>query len=197
MRLIIPQTVVVEGKYDKIRLESILDAHVVTCDGFGIFKQEEKAALLRRLASERGIIVLTDPDGGGKVIRGHLRSILPKENVIHLYIPAVAGKEKRKERASKDGLLGVEGIDSETLRQIFLPFAADEKAPPIPSHPPLTKADLYAHGLSGKPQSALSRTALCRALSLPLNLSSNALLEAINLLNLQEKYFEFLKGMPS
>lgn len=185
-KLKIRQAVLVEGKYDRLRLLDLLDATVLTTDGFGIFKQAEKAAMLRRIARERGIIVLTDPDGGGKVIRAHLRSVLPKEGVIHLYIPARQGKEARKPHPSKEGFLGVEGIDAGTLRAIFAPFALD--APALPEFPPITKAELYAHGLSGAPDSAERRAALCRALGLPPNLSANALIEAICLLSLQEEY---------
>ena len=188
MRLHIRQAVVVEGKYDKIRLDSVIDAYIVVCDGFGIFKQAEKAALLRRLAKERGLIVLTDPDSGGGVIRSHLRSVLGKEGVTHLYVPAIEGKEKRKNEAGKDGLLGVEGIDNERLYALFLPFAGE--AAPCASKP-LTKADFYSLGLSGGAKSGEKRAALCRYLDLPPSLSANALLEAVNLLCLSEKVLSF------
>lgn len=194
MRLTIPQTIVVEGKYDKIRLESVLSAHIVTCDGFGVFKQTEKAALLRRLASERGLIVLTDPDGGGKVIRSHLRSILPTEGVVHLYIPAIKGKEKRKPHPSKEGLLGVEGMDAERIRALFLPFAKEAPEKEEPSDPPISKAELYSLGYSGAPGSTERRAALCISLSLPHDLSANAMLEAINLLSLQASARELMQS---
>ena len=190
MRLKIRQAVVVEGKYDKIRLSSVIDAYIVVCDGFGIFKQAEKAALLRRLAKERGLIVLTDPDSGGGVIRSHLRSVLGKEGVIHLYVPAIKGKEKRKDQASKEGLLGVEGIDNEKLRELFLPFSQDGEGG---EGEPMTKADFYDLGLSGGGQSAKKREDLCRCLDLPPSLSANALLEAINLLSLREKVLSYMK----
>lgn len=190
MRLQIRQAVVVEGKYDKIRLSSVIDAYIVVCDGFGIFKQSEKAALLRRLARERGLIVLTDPDSGGGVIRSHLRSVLGKEGVIHLYVPAIEGKEKRKTERSKEGLLGVEGIDNERLRELFLPFSQEGVSGRIE---PLTKADFYELGLSGGGESKRKREALCRYLDLPPTLSANALIEAINLLSLKEKALSFME----
>lgn len=188
-RLIIPQTIVVEGKYDKIKLSSLLDAHIITCDGFGIFREKEKLALLRRLAAQRGLIVLTDADGAGLVIRNYFRSALPGKHVIHLYIPAKAGKEKRKAVPSKEGLLGVEGIDPETLRSLFLPFALDTHSGTKRSQRrEITKTDFYEDGLTGgKESSRLREALLCRA-SLPKNLSANALLEAMNLLYSYDEY---------
>lgn len=201
-KLIIPIPILVEGKYDKILLSSVLDATIYTTDGFGIFKQSEKAALLRRIARERGLIILTDPDSGGGVIRSHLRSILPKEGVIHLYIPPVKGKEKRKEHPSKQGILGVEGTDADRIRELFLPFAQNSAeicegtaascSRSDPPCVPLTKADLYADGFSGGANAAERRASLCAALSLPPDLSANALLEAINLLSLGDRYRIFV-----
>ena len=188
------RVIVVEGKYDKIRLSSVIDAYIVVCDGFGIFKQAEKAALLRRLAKERGLIVLTDPDSGGGVIRSHLRSVLGKEGVIHLYVPAIEGKEKRKTQTSKEGLLGVEGIDNEKLRELFLPFSAEGEGR---NAEPMTKVDFYDLGLSGGGDSAKKREELCRRLDLPPSLSANALLEAINLLSLKEKVLSCMKEITN
>jgi ribonuclease M5 len=179
-RIRLDHPVVVEGKYDKIRLSSVLDADILTTDGFRVFKDKEKAAMLRRIAAQNGIIVLTDSDGGGLVIRNYFNAILPKDKVIHLYIPAVKGREKRKTEDSKEGLLGVEGMDNELLRQLFEPFAADTDAPP--KGEPITKADLYADGLSGGVGSREKRIALCRLAGLPLNLSADAMLTALNLL---------------
>jgi len=113
--------VIVEGKYDKIKLASILDAEIITTDGFGIFKKKEKLSLIKRL-SERGVIVLTDSDGAGKLIRAHLSGAVPADKIYNLYIPKIKGKEKRKKEGSKEGTLGVEGIDAETLRSIFETF---------------------------------------------------------------------------
>ncbi len=121
--------VIVEGKYDKITLSAVLDATIIPTGGFSIFKNHEKMALIRRLGEAGGVIVLTDSDGGGKLIRSHLSSALPKDKIFHLYTPAIAGKEKRKREAGKEGLLGVEGMDADRLWQLFLPFATN--APPL------------------------------------------------------------------
>ena len=110
-KLKIDRPIIVEGRYDKITLSAVLDAHVIPTNGFSIFNDQEKLALIRRLAAERGVIVLTDADGAGKLIRAHMSSALPKDRVIHLYTPAIEGKEKRKASPSKEGLLGVEGME--------------------------------------------------------------------------------------
>lgn len=182
--------VIVEGKYDKHRLSSLLDAHIITTDGFGIFREDEKRRLIRRLAASGGVIVMTDSDSAGLVIRNYLRSVLSGYCVRHVYIPQVEGKEHRKSAASKEGLLGVEGIDAQTLVRLLEPFASGsgETEPP---RQPLTKADFYADGFSGRDDSAKRRTALAAALGLPDNLSANALLEAINMLWLYDEYKSF------
>ena len=189
-RLKIPYPVIVEGKYDKLRLESVMVGQILTTDGFRVFKDKEKAAMLRRIAAKNGIIVLTDSDGGGLVIRNYFNSILPKDQVIHLYIPAVKGREKRKTEDSKEGLLGVEGMDSDLLRSLFAPFAVDTDAPP--KGEPITKVDLYEDGLSGGVGSKEKRIALCRLAGLPLNLSADAMLTALNLLYDKENYKRLL-----
>ena len=180
--IILDRPVIVEGKYDKQKLSAILQTTIITTNGFGIFNDKEKRALIRRLAEKNGIFVLTDADGAGLVIRNLLRGCVPKEKITHLYIPAVAGKERRKATPSKEGLLGVEGIDAATLERIFAPFAVD--APTAAAHTPMsvTKADFYAAGLSGGDGSATRRSRLAKKLGLPLNMSANALLEAVNLL---------------
>ena len=122
-KLRLTQAVLVEGRYDKTMLENLLDATIFTTEGFGIFKNTEKKALLRRVAETRGLIVLVDSDGGGRQIRSYLTGILPRNGVIHLYIPPVEGKEHRKAHRSRAGLLGVEGIDADTLRALFAPYA--------------------------------------------------------------------------
>lgn len=191
-KLIIDRPIIVEGKYDKIKLDSLLSAHIIPTDGFSLFKKTELAALLLRLAEARGVIVLTDPDGGGRQIRTRLAQMLPKEKVTHLYVPAVAGKEKRKARAGKAGLLGVEGIDADTLRTIFLPFACGTPAKACGG---ITKKDFYLDGLSGKDGAKEKREALCRRLSLPPDMTANALLDALNLLYTQEEYREILLSL--
>ncbi len=189
-KLYIDIPIIVEGRYDRIKLDSILDAHVIVTDGFGIFKRDEQRALIRRLAEKKGVIILTDSDGGGLVIRSHLRSILPPDKIINLYIPEVEGKEKRKKSRSKQGLLGVEGIDADILREIFRPYANGEK-PSLRGN--VTKADFFADGLSGGDGSADRRKELAKALSLPTNMSANALLEAINLCCSRDEYEENIR----
>ena len=189
----IKEAVIVEGKYDKIKLSSIADANIITTDGFGVFASAEKSLLIRRLAEPYGIIVLTDSDGAGLVIRNYFNSILPKEKLIHLYIPQVAGKEKRKKSPSKAGMLGVEGIESDTLREILKPFSSG--GIDVSKGREVTKADFYEDGLSGTESSSERRRMLCRQLSLPENMSANALLSAINLLYDYDKYKEFLQNV--
>ena len=191
-KLSIPLPIIVEGKYDKIKLSSILNGTVITTDGFAIFRKKEKAALLRRLANERGVIVLTDSDGGGKQIRSYLSGILPKDKVYHLYVPRIEGKEKRKDKPSLSGVLGVEGMESDLLRGLLSPFATNEK---INRKGGITKKRLYLDGLSGTPSASLRRQALCTALSLPPDLTANALLAALNLLYTEEEYLAVLKNL--
>ncbi len=181
--------IVVEGRYDKIKLSSIVDADIITTDGFAIFNQKEKTALLRRLAEGRGVIVLTDPDGGGRVIRSYLSGALKGERVYHLHIPAERGKERRKKTAGRAGLLGVEGADPAVLLSLLAPFT--EEAPARCAS--LTKADLFADGLSGGEGAKEKRAALAVRLSLPPDLSPNALLAAINLLFTEEEYRDALR----
>ena len=180
----ISRPIIVEGKYDKIKLSRIVKANIITTDGFGIFSKEEKNLLIRRLGEERGVIVLTDSDGAGLVIRNHLRNLLPKEKVIHIYTPQIKGKEKRKDAPSKEGFLGVEGMELDWLTKALEPFSDGG----VPDRMELTKADLYALGLSGREDSEKRRKALAAALKLPTNLSANALLEAIRMLITKEEF---------
>ena len=180
----ISKPIIVEGKYDKIKLSRVVNAHIVTTDGFGIFSQAQKTALIRRLAEENGVIVLTDSDGAGLVIRNYLRNILSPDKIIHLYTPRIKGKEKRKNTPSKEGFLGVEGMEFEWLEKALAPFADGGAKPRMP----LTKADLYALGLSGGPNSEIRRRELSHLLQIPDNLSANALLEAICLLVTPEEF---------
>ena len=188
----ISRPIIVEGKYDKIKLSRIVKAHIVTTDGFGIFSQAQKTALIRRLAEAEGVIVLTDSDGAGLVIRNYLRNILPPDKIIHLYTPRIKGKEKRKSAPSKEGVLGVEGMELDWLEKTLAPFADGGAKPRMQ----LTKADLYALGLSGCPNSEIRRRELSRRLQLPDNLSANALLEAICLLITQEEFHQAVESLP-
>ncbi len=125
-KLRIPYPVVVEGRYDELRLQTVLDAQIVRTDGFGVFKKREILLLLRRLSEKTPLILLTDSDGAGKLIRSHLSSAIPPERLIQLYIPRIPGKEKRKARASAEGTLGVEGMESDLLYRLFEPFAGND-----------------------------------------------------------------------
>ena len=184
--------IVVEGKYDKIALSQIIEGNIFTTGGFGVFNSKEKQMLLRRLAKERGLILLTDSDGGGRQIRAFLQEILPKDKLIQLYIPKIKGKEGRKRTPSKSGMLGVEGMDADFLYDLFLPFA-DGAAPRLSAG--LEKRDFYSAGLSGGENSAKARAALCTLLSLPEDMTANALLEAINLLCTKEEYEAAIKKL--
>ena len=184
--------IVVEGKYDKIALSQIVEGNIFTTGGFGVFNSKEKQMLLRRLAEERGLILLTDSDGGGRQIRAFLQEILPKDKLIQLYIPKIKGKEGRKRTPSKSGMLGVEGMDADFLYDLFLPFA-DGASPRKTAG--LEKRDFYSAGLSGGENSAKKRAALCTLLSLPEDMTANALLETINLLCTKEEYEAAIKKL--
>ena len=187
-KLKIPYPIVVEGRYDKATLHSIVDGYILCTDGFGIFKKSEKAALLRRLTDASPIIVLTDSDGAGQVIRNHLNGLVPKDRLIHLYTPQIKGKEKRKAVPSKEGFLGVEGQTANTLRALLSPFAGQDGC----HRGGITKLDLYNLGLSGKDGSAEQRRALCEKLHLPEDLTAPALLDALNMLYDRETFLNLL-----
>lgn len=176
------EAIVVEGKHDVIRVQSAVEAVVVPTDGFRIFKDAEKMAMLRRLAAVRGLIILTDSDSAGGVIRNHLLSCIPTEQVRLAYIPPIKGKERRKATPSKEGLLGVEGMDAATVIAALERAGAtfeDEEAP-IHQSLNLTKADWMALGLSGTTDSQTRRDRLAEALGVPTYLSANRLLELVN-----------------
>lgn len=184
------QAIVVEGKYDQITLSQLVDAPIFVTNGFGIFKDPERMALLRLVAEKRGLIVLTDSDGAGLVIRNRLRSCIPPEYLLHAYIPDVYGKEKRKAAPGKEGKLGVEGMDRETLlaalRNAGAAFSEEDAAPP--AREPITKTDLYELGLTGTRSSRERRLALQKQLGLPEHLSTNALLTALNCIYTREEF---------
>lgn len=176
------QAIVVEGKYDVIRVQSAVDATVIPTGGFHIFRDPETVALLQRLAAARGLIVLTDSDSAGALIRGHLAGLIPPEQLHMAYVPPIPGKEKRKSSPSKEGLLGVEGIENGAIVRALERAGAvfeGEDAPAVPSLG-LDKSDLLAQGLVGVPASAARRQWLLGQLRLPASLSANRLLEVIN-----------------
>lgn len=182
----IRQAVIVEGKYDKIKLDSLIDALILPTDGFRIFKDKEMRALIKRLAAESGIVILTDSDAAGFAIRGHLKGMVPQEAITNVYIPDVRGKESRKAHASKEGKLGVEGIDAKTLLNAFAAAGLLEGSPPANT---ITKMDLYELGLSGGTGSKALRVALCQRLRLPARLSANMLPAVLSRLLTREELF--------
>lgn len=185
------QAVVVEGRYDVNALRQIIDAPVFQTRGFGIFSDREQLALLRTAARRRGLVVLTDSDGAGFVIRNYLKGALAGENILHAYIPDIYGKEKRKAQAGKEGKLGVEGMRPEVLVQALRDAGAEiDGTARRACSEPVTKADLYALGLSGGADSAARRKALQRQLGLPEHMSANALLQALNLLFTRSEFLE-------
>lgn len=193
-KLIVPFPVIVEGKYDKIRLANVMDGQIITTDGFGIFKKDEKKQLLRRLAEISPLILLTDSDGGGKVIRSHLTGIIPRDRLIQLYIPQIPGKEKRKTAPSAAGTLGVEGMDDDLLYDLLAPYAAEAGSETVSRarNNPLSKVDLYVDGLTGGPDSSAGRDELCRRIGLPSGMTSGALLEALRMLYSYEEYLSLV-----
>lgn len=196
----IKEVIVVEGRYDKNTLLQVVDAAVIETNGFGIFSQKEKVALLRRLATQRGLILLTDSDGAGFVIRNHLKGVLPREGVKQAYIPDVQGKERRKKKGSKAGTLGVEGMRPETLLRVLqncgASFSDEEtKDANITNSIPITKADLMLAGLSGGAGSREKRLALLKKLELPQNLTANGMLEVLNLLVCREEFFNLVQRL--
>ena len=189
MKKKIREVIVVEGRYDKNTLKQVVEATVIETRGFGIFNDRERLALLRRLAAERGLILLTDSDGAGFVIRNFLKGAIPREQIKQAYIPDVYGKERRKAAPGKEGKLGVEGMPPGILLEALERAGATDDTAAAPRSP-LTKADFYALGLSGGADSARRRRALLKRLGLPERMSANALLEAVNLLYGKKAFLE-------
>lgn len=191
----IREAIVVEGRYDKAALAPLVDTVILDTSGFGVFHDREKLALLRRLAEARGLVVLTDSDGGGFLIRSFLKSAIDPALLKHAYIPDVKGKERRKRKAGKEGKLGVEGMSAEVLLTCLRRAGVtvmDEETKPDDSAG-LTKADLYALGLTGAADSRSRRDRLKKALDLPEKLSTNALLDVLNVLTTKEELVRILR----
>lgn len=190
MKKAIREVIVVEGRYDKNALSQVVDATIITLGGFAVFNDREKLAFLRKLAQKRGLILLTDSDGAGFVIRNYLKGAIPTEQVKQAYIPDIPGKERRKRKAGKEGKLGVEGMTPEILLQALRRGGATFAGEAAPSAAvPITKADLLDRGLIG-PGSTQKRQQLLKNLELPEHLSPNALLETLNLLMSREEFYE-------
>ncbi len=193
----IDRVVIVEGKYDKIKLNSLIDAVIIETDGFGIFNDKEKQKLIRRLAETKGLLILTDSDSAGFKIRAFIRGIVPSEQIKHAYIPDIFGKEKRKSEPSKEGKLGVEGVKinviTEALRKAGV-FCEETKNT---TKREITKLDLYEDGLSGQKDSDALRKKLLKHLDLPERLTSNALLQILNTFLTYEEYKSAIKEIKN
>lgn len=180
--------VIVEGKYDKIALENVVDALIITTDGFGIFKNREKCDLIRRLARKKGVIIMTDSDSAGAVIRSYIKKIISDCEIINVYVPELRGKEKRKARPSKSGLIGVEGMSPEIIENALKRsgvFSVKEE-----NRRKITKTDMFVLGLSGREDSAGKRKDFLRFLGLPESLSSSAMLDVLNNMLTADEFFD-------
>lgn len=182
------RAIVVEGKYDKIKLSSMVDGVIICTGGFRVYKDKEMQAMLRALAKKQGLAVLTDSDTAGFKIRGFLRSICGKENIVDVYIPDLYGKEKRKDHPSKEGKLGVEGVPEEVLQKAFADAGIGAELV-LQKKDPITKMDLFELGLSGRAESALRRKRLMKRLTLPEHLTTNALVTVLDALMSREELF--------
>ena len=189
----IKEAILVEGRYDKNTLSQIVDAPVLETSGFGIFKDKKQMALLRQVAQKRGLIVFTDSDGAGFVIRNHVKSAIPGKYLKHAYIPDIMGKEKRKAAPGKEGKLGVEGMKPEIILEALRRAGATIEGEESTSSHQITKQDLMELGLSGGPDASAKRLALLKKLNLPEHMSPNAMLQALNLLMDLEELKKLLK----
>lgn len=213
-KITVKETIIVEGRYDRIKLSELIDSPIIETGGFRVFKDKEKQELIRAVAKRRGILVMTDVDSAGFVIRNFLRGIAPPEQIMHAYIPTVKGKEKRKPEVSKEGILGVEGIDRDSLIEsirksgahieeglllvkgtsatagVGLPYCSNASEKPTINQ--ITKMDFYDYGLTGSENSALHREEVLSSLGLPKYLTANAMLTAMNCLFTKEEFEEYL-----
>ena len=191
----IKEVIITEGKYDKIKLDSIVKANIITTSGFSVFRDAQKRKLIRTLAEKCGLLILTDSDSAGFLIRNHLNGLVPKSLIKHAFIPLVEGKEKRKPARSKEGLLGVEGVSSEMILKAIQNAGATiigENKGTAADAVEITKSDLFAYGLSGATDSAKKRKELCKRLDIPEKISANMLLSVINVLFTVEEWKEFI-----
>ncbi len=193
----ISRAVIVEGRYDKIKLSSVLDAVIIETDGFGIFNNKEKQKLIRRLAETKGLLVLTDSDSAGFKIRSFIRGIAPAEQIKHAYIPDILGKEKRKTEFSKEGKLGVEGVDTEIILSALHKAGVLCEETTESTRREITKLDLFEDGLSGGENSDDLRKKLLKHLDLPERLTSNALVQILNTFLTFEEYKEAVKEITN
>ena len=192
----IKEAILVEGRYDKNTLSQIVEAPILETAGFGIFKDKKQMALLRQVAEKRGLIVFTDSDGAGFVIRNHIKSAIPGKYLKHAYIPDIPGKEKRKAAPGKEGKLGVEGMSREIILEALRRAGATIEGEESPVASQITKQDLMALGLSGGPDASTKRLALLKKLNLPEHMSPNAMLQALNLLYSLEELEMIIRSLP-
>lgn len=184
--------VIVEGKYDKIKLSNIISSPIIAIGGFSFLNDKKKKALLSTLAKETKLVILTDSDKAGSFIRSRLKGIIPPQKLINVYTPQIKGKEKRKDSASAENLLGVEGINSEVLIKLLSPFQVDAKSTVVE---PIDSALLWEYGLSGKPDSSEKRKAVLKAFGLPENLTAKAMIDAINSLGGKSQFIKTVKNI--
>ncbi len=189
------KAIIVEGRYDKARLSGIIDALIITTDGFGIFSSKEKQILIKKIAREKGILILTDSDAAGFKIRNFLKNIAPADTVTHAYIPDIYGKEKRKENPSKEGKLGVEGIDNSLLIKALLDSGLFSEKNEKSQRRQITNSDLFEYGLSGRENSADKRRKLLCSIGLPARLTGKNLLSVLNTFMTYEEFVGKIKEL--
>ncbi len=196
-RIKIKETIVVEGKYDKMRLSPLFDANIIELGGFQIYNNKDRLALIRRIAEKNGIIILTDSDSAGFKLRHYLSSAVPKANIKNVFIPNVSGKEKRKTKPGKEKLIGVEGMTTEVLLEAFRKAGIDPETGSDERKPPFSKAFLYEIGLSGGEGSAALRKKLCEFYSLPAMLSANSLAEILPIITTEEELLSSIEKIKN
>lgn len=190
----IDKVIIVEGRYDKIKLSSIIDGIIIETEGFGIFKDKDKQKLIRKLAETKGIAILTDSDSAGFVIRNFITSIVPKEYITNVYIPDIYGKEKRKDSPSKEGKLGVEGISAEILKEAFKKAGIGVSQSESNERKKITLNDFFDDGLTGDTQSKRKRTDLLKKLDLPERMSTKAMLDILNTFITYDEYKKLIES---
>lgn len=189
----IEQAVIVEGKYDKIKLSNIIDALIIETNGFRIFKDKIKMNLIRQLAESKGILIITDSDGAGFVIRNYLKSCIPNDRIINAYIPDIYGKEKRKDKPSKEGKLGVEGMSEEVILSALKKCGiVCEVTKSNTVKEKITKEDFFELGLTGTPESSNKRNIIKKSLSIPEYMTTNAMIETINFIMTKKEFIDYI-----
>lgn len=191
----IKEAVIVEGRYDKIKLSNLLDTLIIETNGFSVFKDKKKLAFIRKLANERGVIVITDSDHSGFQIRNYISSALPKDKVKHIYIPDIYGKEKRKKEPSKEGKLGVEGIDDKILLNLF--EKANISAQTVDNKDLITSVDMFTLSLSGTPNAKQNKKKLLKSLDLPEFLSTSSLISCLNSSMTKDEFYSHCQNLFS